>query len=225
MPKSTCTLPDRGTLLFIGDSITDCGRSPSGEETPSDPTTSLGRGYVGMVNALLAATYPDRPWRVLNRGVGGNTVRDLSDRWKADVLELQPQLLVVMIGINDVWRQFDYPQRPKPVSLDEYRSTLTRLLEEARASGVAQTLVLAPYLAEPWREDPMRLKMQAYAAASCDAAEATGAAWVATQPAIDALLAHRHPTLVARDRVHLGAPGHAVLARLVLDALGYAWHP
>ena len=81
---------------------------PVGEGLHNDP---LGHGYVGLVQALLDATYPDRPIRVTNMGISGNTVRNL-DELANDVVDLKPDWLSIMIGINDVWRQFDRPLNP-----------------------------------------------------------------------------------------------------------------
>jgi lysophospholipase L1-like esterase len=89
---------------MISDSITDCGHGlPVGESVKDN----LGNGYVNMINALLTAKYPAQGIRVLNTGISGNTVLDLQGRWEQDVLALKPDWLSVMIGINDVWRQFD----------------------------------------------------------------------------------------------------------------------
>src|SRR5579884_4100370 len=92
-------------LVLIGDSITDCGRSPAGEGA----NEGIGRGYVAQIEALLHSVYPELSIRVINKGTSGNTVRDLKARWETDVLDLKPDWLSIMIGINDVWRQFDRP--------------------------------------------------------------------------------------------------------------------
>src|SRR5690349_1984671 len=90
-------------LVMIGDSITDCGRArPVGE----GPYEGLGAGYVALVDGLINAASPELRIRVVNMGISGNTVRDLKARWKSDVLDLEPDWLSVMIGINDVWRHF-----------------------------------------------------------------------------------------------------------------------
>src|SRR5437762_2767741 len=84
-------------VLFIGDSITDCGR----REGPHAP---YGNGYVALARTFLLARYAELGLEVVNRGIGGNTVRDLAARWQDDVIAEQPDWLSVKIGINDVWR-------------------------------------------------------------------------------------------------------------------------
>ncbi len=83
-------------VLFIGDSITDCGRRA--EHAP------FGAGYVKLAIDLITARYPDRHITYLNEGIGGNTVEDLHARWHDDVLVHQPHWLSVKIGINDLHR-------------------------------------------------------------------------------------------------------------------------
>src|SRR3954462_2992704 len=90
-------------LVMIGDSITDCERArPVGEGLFG----AVGKGYVAMVDAQLMNAFPERSIRVVNMGSSGNTVRDLAGRWQGDILDLRPDWLSVLIGINDVWRQF-----------------------------------------------------------------------------------------------------------------------
>ncbi|MCG6198000.1 GDSL family lipase, partial [Anoxybacillus sp. LAT_38] len=74
---------------------------------------------------LLQAVYPELGIRVVNKGISGNTVRDLKARWKEDVIAQKPDWVSIMIGINDVWRQYDLPlMKEKHVYLDEYETTL-----------------------------------------------------------------------------------------------------
>lgn len=73
-------------LVLIGDSITDCGRSPESEGA----NDALGRGYVAQIEALLHVVYPALDIRVINKGTSGNTVRNLKARWQSDVLALKP---------------------------------------------------------------------------------------------------------------------------------------
>ena len=117
---------------MIGDSITDVGRArPIGEGRADD---ALGRGYVMMVDALLGAVYPERLIRVINMGVSGNTTRDLKARWQKDVLDLKPDWLSIMIGANDVWRQYDSPKQTEGhVLIDEYERNLSELVSSTAA--------------------------------------------------------------------------------------------
>ena len=108
-------LAPRSKLVMVGDSITDAGRArPVGEGRGE----AIGKGYVMMVEALLGAVYPEQWIRIVNQGISGNTVRDLKARWQADVLDLAPDWVSVMIGANDVWRQFDSPRQTEKHVLD-----------------------------------------------------------------------------------------------------------
>lgn len=91
------------TLLFIGDSITDCGRE---YQTP----THLGYGYVREIASYLWAKYPELNLTVYNRGISGNTTKQLNDRWEEDCIALKPDFISILIGINDTWRRFDDAQ-------------------------------------------------------------------------------------------------------------------
>src|ERR1700676_2790310 len=136
-------------LIFIGDSVTDCGRlRPVGRGSPE----ALGEGYVAAVGAMLALVHPRRPVRITNMGTSGNTVRDLAARWDADVIALEPDWLSVMIGINDVWRQFDGKDRKAAVMLHEFWDTYEGLL--ARTRPLLKGLVLmTPYYVHSDRGD------------------------------------------------------------------------
>lgn len=211
--------PDR-KIVFIGDSITDCGRvRPIGE----GQFDALGNGFVSFIDAFLGATKPELRLRTVNMGVGGNTVRDLEARWQSDVLDLKPQYVSLMIGINDVWRQFDSPlQKEKHVRPEEYRDTLDRLLAQT-SPHVERMLVTSPYYIEPNRNDAMRARMDEYGSYAQAVAIEHGAVWIDVQAAFDQVLRHVHPNSLAWDRVHPNATGHAVITRAWLKAVGVAW--
>lgn len=213
-------IPQHSTLIFIGDSITDAERKPSGEANPWEPHFGLGYGYVSNVFSWLHAAHPAAGIRVINKGISGNTVRDLAARWQTDVLDLNPNVICVMIGINDVWRQFDYPQHPEThVQPHEYRATLARLVSTTRPK--VKSLYLAnPYFIEPNRCEPMRKRMDEYGAIMQEIAAANDAVFVDTQAAFDGVLRHMHPSALAGDRVHPGPVGHMIIARAFLQAFG-----
>jgi lysophospholipase L1-like esterase len=214
-------IPDRVKLLMIGDSITDCGRARPVGEGKGD---SLGNGYVSMINALLEATYPTKEIRMVNMGIGGNTVRDLKERWQSDVLDLSPDWLSVMIGINDVTRHFNRRHmREWHVSLDEYEETLDQLVASAREGGVSGIVLMTPFFIESNRRDRVREMVDRYGDAVKRIAGRHGTLIVDVQQAFDRYLEHHHSMELAADRVHPNQTGHMIIARAWLQAVGYRW--
>ena len=204
-------------LLFIGDSITDCGREyPIGEGAFEQ---SLGLGYVSLVNAFLIANHPENPIHIINMGVSGNTVRDLKARWTQDVMNLQPDYLSIKIGINDVWRSFSAPeQRGRQVAQDEFAQTLDGLIQQVKP--ILQGLVLmTPYFLEPDKSEPMRARMDQYGEVVKELAEKYDAILVDTQAALDRAMQNLHPMQLAFDRVHMNLAGHMILAQAFLETV------
>ncbi|GAB3841198.1 SGNH/GDSL hydrolase family protein [Dactylosporangium cerinum] len=197
-------------IVFIGDSITDCGRR--------DVRAPYGDGYMNLVRALVTARFPATPLTWVNRGVGGDTVRDLAARWERDAVGERPDWLFVMIGINDVWRAFA-GQPDQAVPLDEYEATLRTLLRRAVDATGCRLVLADPYLIEPDRADPQRAESDRYAAVVAGLASELGAPHVTTQRAFDDVLAVSPPTLWADDRVHPDLPGHAVIADAFLRVI------
>ena len=203
-------------LLFIGDSVTDCGRlRPVG----GGSLHALGAGYVAQVSTWMDPRGKGRPVQVMNMGTDGNTVRDLARRWDADVLALEPDWLAVMIGINDVWRQFDGADPSAAVRLDEYWDVYSGLL--ARTRPVLKGLVLmTPYYVQADRGDRMRVMMDEYGLVVKDLASRHAALLVDTQAAIDRVLTRSDYKAIAPDRVHPTPMGHEILAYAFVRAVG-----
>lgn len=207
-------------LVMIGDSITDCERKfPHGEGL----FQGVGKGYVALVDALLQAAYPELSIRVTNMGIGGNTVRDLKARWQADVLDLKPDWLSIMIGINDVWRQFDQPAIPESHVLpEEYEQTLAELVEST-LPGLQGLVIMTPFYLETNTEDRLRQRMDEYSQAAGRVANRFGAHFVDTQAAFAPHLEHVHSTALASDRVHPSLTGHMLIARAFMQTIGFDW--
>lgn len=131
------TLPfEKGShVLFIGDSITDAGRL-----TDKPP---YGGGYVSLIQALVTAEAPELGLRWSNRGISGNTVRDLAGRWQADVLDERPDWLCVKIGINDCWRGVE-GKTEEAVPVGEFQETLAALLDRAVAATGCRVVLATP---------------------------------------------------------------------------------
>lgn len=212
-------MPAPGSLfLMIGDSVTDCGRTrPVG----LGALRGLGDGYVACVDALWRNFRPASPLRIANLGISGDTVRHLAARWTTDVIALRPDWLSVMIGINDVWRQFESdPQKQKEaVSPEEYAETYDRLITAVRP-GLQGLVLLTPFHIQPDMSDPMRIRMDQYGALVRKLALRHGAVLIDTQQAFDNALRLLPPGDLSEDRVHPSLTGHMVLARAFLGGLG-----
>ncbi len=210
----------RSKLVMVGDSITDAGRArPVGEGRGE----AIGKGYVMMVEALLGAVYPEQWIRILNQGISGNTVRDLKARWQTDVLDLAPDWVSIMIGANDVWRQFDSPrQTEKHVLVEEYEKTLDELVQGTlpRVKGM---VLITPFYLESNRADAMRATMDRYGAAVRRLAERHRTVFVDSQAAFDEVLKTYYPASINWDRVHPDHVGSLVLARAFVNAIGFDW--
>lgn len=210
-------LHKRETLLFTGDSITDCDR-----DRPVGEGQGVGNGYVAIVRSLLWATYPELQLRILNTGISGNRVIDLKERWERDVLAYTPDWVSIMIGINDVWRQFDSPNNPIQVDETTYRTSLSSLVDETTTRG-SRVILMTPFFIERSTADPMREMMDGYGAIVKEIADANGTYFVDAQRAFDRYLSINPSQTLCGDRVHPNMVGHAVLAREFLNAIGYEW--
>ena len=216
--QNTIKIHPNSTLLMIGDSITDCGSVSPCSEVVRDP---LGYGYVQLINEIFSACFPQQHIRILNKGISGNTVRNLAARWQSDVLDLKPDWLSILIGINDVWPKFDACQPDAWfVSIDEYAATLERLIHTTcpRLRGL---VLMTPYCIEPDRADPMRAMMDQYGDVVRRLAGQYQTILVDTQAEFDSVLTEVHPTVLALDRVHLKPTGHIILAQAFLKAVEY----
>jgi len=119
-------------ILFIGDSITDCGRY-------KDQQTSLGQGYALMVAGELSYKHPRQEFTFINKGISGNKITDLLARWKRDCINLQPDLISILVGINDVWHEIG---RKDGVSAERFEQLYDIILDEARTNLPGAKIVL-----------------------------------------------------------------------------------
>ncbi len=199
-------------IVFIGDSITAAERQ--GASAP------YGSGYVSMIRNFLLARYPELHLNVINKGVGGDTVRNLDQRWEQDVVTEHPKWLSVCIGINDVWRHFaGNTQEAVPVA--EYEATLRRLLKRAQDATGAKLILAEPYMIEKDQANLMRRLMVVYGQIVDSIASDFNAKLVRTLAAFDTALTTTQPTDWADDHIHPNLPGHALIALAFLRTLEF----
>ncbi len=206
------------TLVFQGDSITDAGRHRE-DERPNQPY-ALGSGYVGLAVAQLLGEHPGSPWQCYNRGVSGNKVFQLAERWQEDCLDLTPDVLSILIGVNDFWHTLssNYDGTPEVYERD-YRA----LLERTRAALPDVTLIVGePFVVRGGSavdDDRWDSEFGAYRTAARRVAEEVGAVWIPYQSLFDEALRNAPVEYWAPDGVHPSPAGHYLMAQAWLDAL------
>ena len=204
-------------VLFQGDSITDAGRSRelAGE---ANRQPALGSGYAWLAASGLLVERPGDGLRVFNRGISGNKVFQLRDRWDRDCLALAPDVLSILIGVNDVWhaRNGGYDG-----TVETYERDYDALLERTRAALPAVELVVCePFVLRCGNvDDSWFPEFDRYRAAARRVADAHRATWVGFQAMFDQATRYASPEHWAPDGVHPSAAGAALMARTWLRAV------
>ncbi|MBQ7541521.1 MAG: SGNH/GDSL hydrolase family protein [Clostridia bacterium] len=202
------------TILFQGDSITDVGRNAD-----AALWGEFGFGYPLLVSAKLGLAHPDA-YRFVNRGVSGNRVVDLYARIKRDVINLRPDVLSILIGVNDVWHELG---DRNGVDADKFERIYLMLIEEIRAAlPDIRILILEPFVthgpATDDRWDVFYGEVRLRAAAAKRVADRFALTFVPLQSVFDAALDRADASHWTVDGVHPTAFGHALIAQEWLNA-------
>lgn len=206
------------TILFQGDSITDCGR-PKGEDAPTGDA-ALGNGYVKILAAQLPLAYPELSWKTLNRGISGHKVTQLLARWQIDTLNLQPEILSILIGVNDVWHGLSNREVYNGVKGDLYERTYRLLLDLTLEELPEIQLVLCePFLLKgnAWTEEfqkEVEIRQEIVGRLVKD----YGTVFVPFQAAFDTALEKFTVQDLAADGVHPTNLGNTVMADAWMSA-------
>ncbi|WP_438762733.1 SGNH/GDSL hydrolase family protein [Enterococcus sp. AZ194] len=202
-------------IVFVGDSITDSNRNL---EMPPAKWASWGDGYVHLINGYTTAFHPEKELMVVNKGISGDRVVDLSKRWQEDVLDLRPDWVVIMIGINDVWRHFDSTfSQDEQVTQEMFTTTYRDLLTKTIPS-VKGLILLSAFMVEKNLEDPMRKKVDQYNRLTKQLAEEFSLRFVDVQAYFDEFLKHQSSYVLSSDRVHPSTAGHMLIAKAFIES-------
>lgn len=190
-------------ILFQGDSITDAKRIYDNE-------VSLGVGYPLLVKSELGFAEPEK-YEFLNKGVNGSRVVDLYARIKSDIINLSPDVLSILIGVNDVWHNFW--EKPNGVDAEKYFRVYNMLVEEIRAAlPDVKILILEPFVLKEWataeKWDVFRAEVEKRAAYARLVAKEHGLTFVPLQEGFDALAKRAPVKCWTADGVHPTALGH-----------------
>lgn len=198
------------TVLFQGDSITDCGRDHG-------DISSLGVGYAMMAASLFQSIYPEYGVKFINKGISGNRAVDLRSRWSADCVDLRPDWVSILIGINDTWRRYDSNEA---TAVETYKEHFWHILERTKNELSAKIVILEPFVLPypadrvAWRED-LDPKIQA----ARDLAREFSAIYVPLDGIFASVSTKAKPEFWAADGVHPSSAGHALMAREWLRAM------
>ncbi|MCC5896262.1 MAG: SGNH/GDSL hydrolase family protein [Alkalibacterium sp.] len=127
------------TLLFIGDSITDAGRDRM-------EGNDLGKGFPLLIASHLQTDHPDKRLTILNRGIGGDSLGDLKDRWENDCLIINPDIVTILIGVNDTWRNQNEGKELTKEELDDFESDYRFLLKSLHQRTDARVVLMEPFV-------------------------------------------------------------------------------
>jgi lysophospholipase L1-like esterase len=208
---SDIQLKDGDRIVFFGDSITERGML--------DPY-----GYINVFAEIMSQLRPDLKLQLIDRGVGGNTVADLLDRVDAGVIAEKPAIVVVYIGINDLWQGEDEPALMTP--LDVFKHRLTKLTDHISAGG-AKIVLCTPTLIGESKigTNTLDRKLDEMCGSIRQIASEKGYALCDLRKGFVDYLSSHNPNNVDRgiltlDRVHLSDTGNLLVAKLLLESMG-----
>jgi lysophospholipase L1-like esterase len=202
------------TRVFIGDSITDAERHRRAY-------SPFGFGYVHFVAYTLMATHPELNISIVNTGVSGDTILDLEARWSRDALAHAPNVLSVLVGINDVWRLTMEAEHGVNASAPRaYELTYEQLLSEVKDCCGSQLVLMEPFVFCRDRQDPVFQALQPYLEAVRRLAGKHNATLVPLQQKIDQWIQRVAPQQWSDDTVHPHIWAHAWIAQRWLEATG-----
>jgi len=220
-PPSGRNLVARGdVVLFQGDSITDAGRSrdPAKAAEPNNQG-GMGNGYAWLAAAELLVGHPGDDLKTFNRGISGHKVFQLADRWQADCLELKPNLLSILIGVNDFWHTLD-PKLGYKGTVEIYERDYLALLDRTKKALPKVKLVICePFVLRCGAvNDRWFPEFDRYRAAAQRVAKTYHATFVAFQTMFDEAVKYAPPSHWAGDGVHPTPAGASLMAYFWLKA-------
>lgn len=205
---------DGQKVVFMGDSITDCGRR--------DNFFPFGNGYVKMTIDLIVAKYIERNITYFNKGISGDTMQDLYNRWHDDVLVQKPNWVSIKIGINDILTTL--MNHPVTVPLDRFGELYNNILEQTKKKTKAKLVLIDPfYISKDTDSQSFRRKvldyLTEYIAVVHKMAARYNAILVRTHECFMNQLKYKSPDYFCPEPVHPNASGHLVIAHELLKKL------
>lgn len=196
-------------ILFQGDSVTDAGRD---RNDPHD----MGNGYPKFASAMLTDAYDDVDFEFVNLGISGNRTSDLLARIKADVVDVQPDVLIMMIGVNDVWHSQGFA---KEVSAEDVERNLRDILTTIREKTNAKLLMIEPFMLYGSDKEFMFPAMDECIRIERRLAHEFADAYLPMHALFAAATVEQPFTDFSPDGVHPNADGACLIAQHILHAI------
>jgi lysophospholipase L1-like esterase len=210
------SLQNDDIVLFQGDSITDAGR----DRNAKTPNTSqmMGSGYVIQAAAELLFKHADKNLKIYNKGISGNKVNQLAERWNADCIELKPSVLSILIGVNDFWHIKGGYKGTVKVYEDDYRALLQRTVE---ALPNVKLIIGEPFAVPGIKavDDSWYPEFDSYRAVAKKLADEFNAAFIPYQAAFDEAQKHAPGAYWTYDGVHTSLAGTYLMANTWMQVL------
>lgn len=217
-------LKQGATILLQGDSITDAGRD-KGIAEPND-WKALGKGYARMIATHLLSRHPEKELKIYNRGISGHKVPDLDARWDKDCLDLKPDILSILIGVNDYWHTVAFGSKYEG-TVESYGTGFTELLKRTKdALPDTRIIICDPFVvraADKSTRADWYPEFDERRAKAREAAQSVKADFVEFQEIFDTAVAAGCPAKeLAGDAIHPSPHGHALMASRWLSDTGLA---
>ena len=204
------------TILFQGDSITDAGRDKK-NQVPNQQK-AFGRGYSWMAASNLLVSNPELELSIHNRGISGNKVHQLASRWDKDCLSLKPDVLSILIGVNDIWHGLNGKYDG---TVQTYEDDFLKLMERTRkALPGTKFIICEPFVLKCGAvNDKWFPEFDKYRASAKKVAKQSGALFVPFQSMFDQAINFASPNHWAGDGVHPSAHGASLMSHFWLNSI------
>jgi len=211
------TLTKGNTILFQGDSITDAGRNK--QDSSYNNARALGSGYAMLTGAALMEKYASLDLKIYNKGISGNKVYQLAERWDEDCLDIKPDILSILIGVNDIWHKLN-GQYDGTVEI--YKNDYIALLKRTKkALPNVKLIICEPYAVSGIKavDDKWYPEFYDYQKAAREIADQFGATFIPFQKIYDEAQKQAPGVYWTGDGVHASLAGAQLMAQAWLAAV------
>jgi lysophospholipase L1-like esterase len=213
--QSKITLRKGAVILFQGDSITDAGRKKEVLDPNNDK--ALGMGYAAMISGEILLAHNEMELKCYNRGISGNKIPDLTERWDQDAVALKPDILSIMIGVNDLWHTFAFGNKYK-ATIEDYETGYRALIERSQKEIPGVRIVICEPFTTRTSDDFKPLAQ--FRAVSKKLADEMKLTFVPFQSLFDEAVKAAPAEFWLWDGIHPSIAGHAIMARKWREVAG-----